>query len=90
MPGQAVGTSLASCDRVSMSSTDDMAALAAGYPGWHVWRARSRSGALTGWHATATRALRHLGVPGRLSARDAPGLRALLGQQEALRRRGAA
>lgn len=73
-----------------MSGTDDMAALVAGYPGWHVWRGRSSSGALSGWHATATRSLRHPGIPGRLTAPDAPGLRALLGQQEALRRQAPA
>jgi hypothetical protein len=69
-----------------MTSTDDMAAIAADFPGWHVWRGRSGSGAQTDWHATARRPLRRTGTLGRLTAPDASGLRALLGQQEALRR----
>jgi hypothetical protein len=67
-------------------TSDDMATLAADFPGWHVWRGRSGTGALTDWHATASRALRRAGTLGRLTAADARGLRALLGQQQALRR----
>ena len=69
-----------------MTTTDDMAVLAADFPGWHVWRARSGSGVLTDWHATASRQARKPGALGRLAAPSAAGLRALLGQQEALRR----
>jgi hypothetical protein len=78
------------CDCASMTSNDDVAALAADFPGWHVWRGRSRSGAETDWHATAGRRLRKTGTLGRLTASDAPGLRALLGQQETLRQELAA
>jgi hypothetical protein len=68
-----------------MTGINDMAALAADFPGWHVWRGRSGSGTETDWHATASRDLRKAGAQGRLSAASAPALRALLGQQEALR-----
>jgi len=64
-----------------VSTTDALAALAAQYAGWHIWRGRSASGAATGWHATGKRP----GNPGRLSAPDAEGLAALLAQHEALR-----
>jgi len=73
-----------------MTSTSEMAALAADFPGWHVWRGRSGSGAEAEWHATARRAVRKPGALGRLAAPTSPGLRALLGQQEALRREQAA
>jgi hypothetical protein len=68
-----------------MTSTNDMATLAADFPGWHVWRGRSGTGKETDWHATASRQLRRAGALGRLTAADARALRALLGQQEALR-----
>jgi hypothetical protein len=83
VPG-AVGTSRPDCDRGSMSSTNDMAALAADFPGWHVWRGRSASGAETDWHATTSRQLRKAGALARLAAPSAQGLRALLDQQQAL------
>jgi hypothetical protein len=67
-----------------MTTANEMAALAADFPGWHVWRGRSGSGAETDWHATASRALRKAGTLGRLTATDAPGLRALLAQQHAV------
>jgi hypothetical protein len=71
--------------------TDDMAALAAEFPGWHIWRSRSLSGRETGWNATRKgRPARTAGVPGILAAGSAEALRSLLVQQEALRRDGAA
>jgi hypothetical protein len=69
-----------------MTTANEMAGLAADFPDWHVWRARSGSGILTDWHATASRRLRLPGTLGRLAAPDAPSLRALLGHQQALRR----
>ena len=75
---------------MTSTTADDMASLAADFPGWHVWRSRSGSGALTDWNATAGRRLRKAGMPRRLAAADAKGLRAILGQQEALRRELAA
>jgi hypothetical protein len=71
--------------------TDDMAALAAEFPGWHIWRSRSLSGRETGWNATRQgRPARAAGAPGILAAGSAEVLRSLLVQQEALRRDGAA
>jgi hypothetical protein len=37
-----------------MTSTNDMAKLAADFPRWHVWPGRSGTGAETDWHATAS------------------------------------
>ncbi len=71
-------------------TSDDIAALAAEFRGWHVWRGRSGAGIETDWHATASRDLREAGAQGRLTAGSAPGLRALLRQQEALMRSVAA
>ena len=67
----------------SMSATtDDLAALAAQFTEWHIWRGRSYSGAAAEWHATGKfRKGRRLG---RLTATDAEGLRSLLAQHEAL------
>jgi hypothetical protein len=67
-----------------MSTASDLAALASDFPGWHVWRARSLSGAETGWHATARRPGRD-GTRGRLASPDAAALREMLAQQEALK-----
>ena len=65
----------------TVSTTDDLAALTAEFSGWHIWRGRSSSGAMTDWHATGKRP----GNPDRLSAPDAEGLKALLARHEALR-----
>lgn len=67
---------------------DDMAALAADFPAWHIWRTRSASGAETDWNATRRRRLSRDGAAAgklpRLTAASPASLRALLGQQEAL------
>jgi hypothetical protein len=71
---------------------DDMAALAADFPAWHIWRSRGSSGTETGWNATR-KGRRRGAVPGtlpRLTAASPASLRALLGQQEALRQDPAA
>ena len=65
-----------------MSSNDDLAALAAEFTGWHIWRGRSAAGRETDWHATSKR--REDGNRRRLATADAAGLRALLAQEEAL------
>jgi hypothetical protein len=71
--------------------TDDMAALAADFPGWHIWRSRSLSGRETDWNATRRgRFPRLAGALPMLGAADAGALRSALGQQEALRQRAAA
>lgn len=68
-----------------------MAALAADFPGWHIWRSRSLSGRATGWNATRkTRAPRGDGALPMLAEADAGALRCALGQQKALRREDAA
>ena len=59
-----------------------MAALAAEFSGWHIWRGRSVSGAETDWHATGRRRVN--GRRRRLTAPDAGGLRALLARDEAV------
>lgn len=68
--------------------TDEMAALAADFPAWHIWRGRSSRGADTGWHATRRpRPGRPALAPGLLSALaggSADSLRAQLEQQEAI------
>ena len=70
---------------------DDMTALAADFPGWHVWRSRSLSGRETGWNATRRgRFPRLAGALPMVAAPDAESLRSALGQQEALRREAAA
>jgi hypothetical protein len=65
-----------------VSTTDDLAAIAADFAGWHIWRGRSASGRETDWHATSKQ--REDGKRRRLAAADAVGLRALLAQEEAL------
>lgn len=76
-----MGTSRTDRDHDSVSTTNDLASIAAQYAGWHIWRGRSSSGRETDWHATGKRP----GNPERLSAPDAEGLRALLAQHEALK-----
>jgi hypothetical protein len=71
-----------------VSATGELAALAAEFPGWHIWRGRSASGRETDWNATSS--LRRNGKRRRLSAPDAAALRALLAQDEALRAGAAA
>lgn len=67
---------------------DDMAAPAADFPGWHIWRTRAASGGETDWNATRRRRLSRDGAAAgklpRLTAASPTSLRALLGQQEAL------
>ena len=65
-----------------MSTADDLAALAADFAGWHIWRGRSAAGGETDWHATSKR--REDGKRRRLAAADAAGLRALLAKEEVL------
>ena len=65
----------------TVSVTDDLAALAADFTGWHIWRGRSASGRETDWHATGRAARK----AARLAAADAEALRALLAQHEALK-----
>jgi hypothetical protein len=67
-----------------VSSDDDLAALAAEFPGWHIWRSRSARGAETGWRATRKKGRHAGGVGGRLASADVAGLRAVLAQEEAL------
>ena len=65
---------------------DDIAALSADYPAWHIWRSRDNSGNESDWNATR-KGSRRGGAPGtlpRLTAANAATLRALLRQQEAL------
>jgi hypothetical protein len=70
---------------------DDMTALAADFPGWHIWRSRSPSGRETGWNATRKgRAPRDGGALSMLVEADAGALRSALGQQEALTQAGGA
>lgn len=79
-----MGTSRGTCERGYVSSDDDLAALAAEFTGWHIWRSRSASGAETGWRATRKKQRNARGGPGRLAAADAAGLRSLLAKEEAL------
>ena len=65
----------------------EMAALAADFPAWHVWRGRNGAGRETDWHATlkgraARRSAAAAGAPARLTAPDCPALRQLLGQRD--------
>jgi hypothetical protein len=73
------------------NDVDDLTALAADFPGWHIWRSRSQSGRETGWNATRKgRFPRSAGALPIVGAADAGALRSALGQQEALRRESAA
>ena len=65
-----------------MGNAYDLAALAADFRSWHIWRGRSHSGAEAEWHATGRR--RGSRKPERVTAADAEALRALLVQYEAL------
>jgi hypothetical protein len=73
-----------------MSSTDDsaLAALAADFRAWHVWRSRDARGRDAGWNATRrvrpATAQALAGILARISAGNAGELRGLLDQQEAL------
>ena len=51
----AVGTSRGERDDKPVSTTHEMADLAAEFGGWHIWRGRSASGRETDWHATSKR-----------------------------------
>jgi hypothetical protein len=76
---------------VATEDPDDRTALAADFPGWHVWRSRSQSGRETGWNATRRgRGPQLAGALPMVAAADAGSLRSALGQQEALRREAAA
>ena len=68
-------------------TTTDAAALAAEFPGWHVWRSRDSRGRDDGWNATRRRKPRPVpgnGTLGRVSAGSERELRALLVQQHAV------
>lgn len=96
MPDGTVGTSRSRWHAGDMqvavaNDTDDMAALAADFRSWHIWRSRSPSGRETGWNATRKgRAPRDAGALLMLGEADVRALRSALGQQEALRREAAA
>jgi hypothetical protein len=76
---------------VAANRIDDMTALAAEFPGCHIWRGRSPSGREPGWNATRKgRAPRDGGALPMLAENDAGALRSALGQQEALTRASAA
>lgn len=67
----------------------EMAALAADYGAWHIWRARNGAGRETDWNATlkgrtARLAAAAAGRPVRLAAGSAPALRQELGVREAV------
>jgi hypothetical protein len=66
----------------TVSTADDLPALAADFTGWHIWRGRSAAGRETDWHATSR--VRVNGRRRRLAAPDAAALRALLARDEAL------
>ncbi len=70
-----------------MHTTDDgmLAALAADFPGWHLWRARDGRGRDGDWNATRHKMPRPAlaGTARRVTASDAAGLRGLLEQQRA-------
>lgn len=65
-----------------MGNAYDLAALAADFRDWHIWRGRSPSGAEAEWHATGRR--REGGRPARLTAPDPAGLREQLAAHKAL------
>ena len=73
-----------------MRRTDDkaLAGLAADFPEWHVWRSRDSRGRDASWNAThrrrPDRGVPSAGVPGRLTADSAAGLRGQLEQQRAV------
>jgi hypothetical protein len=67
---------------VAVNVTDELAALAAEFTGWHIWRGRSASGRPTDWNATGKHRVN--GKCPRLTAPDAAGLRDLLAREKAL------
>jgi hypothetical protein len=76
-------------DRVNeQTDAQALANLAAGFPGWHIWRGRGSSGTDTDWHATRrrklTRAQAAAGMMPALAAGNATSLCALLRQQQAI------
>lgn len=63
-----------------------LAGLAAGFPGWHIWRGRDSRGTDKGWYATRlgqrlTAAEIDAGLAATVSADDAASLRDQLAQQ---------
>jgi hypothetical protein len=69
-----------------MDTTDlgNLAALALGFPDWHIWRSRDSRGRDADWNATRrTKPQAAPGVTARVTAADADGLRGLLEQQRA-------
>lgn len=77
-----MGTSRSDGEHGTVKKADDLAALAAQFAGWHIWRGRSASGRDTDWNATGKRRVN--GKRPRLAAPDADALRALLDQHEAV------
>jgi hypothetical protein len=68
---------------------DERAALAADFPGWHIWRSRSANLRETDWNATSKeRAPVPPGLPLRLTAPGPAALRSELAAREALERQG--
>jgi hypothetical protein len=71
-----------------LSDEKVLAALAVGFPAWHVWRSRDGRGREDAWNATRRRrpgcGALSAGVLGRLTADSATGLRSLLEQQQAV------
>ena len=69
---------------------DSLADLAAGFPGWHIWRGRDGRGADKGWYATRQRRLSagegDAGLAATLGADDAASLRGQLAQQQVIER----
>lgn len=86
-----MGTSARICNHHDMQTTDAgtaLAALAAAFPAWHIWRSRDLQGRDDGWNAT-----RHArpgpealaaGIVARIAAGDHAGLRSQLDQQRAV------
>jgi hypothetical protein len=70
-----------------MQATDSMylAALAADFQDWHIWRSRDSRGRDGDWNGTRRRMPRPVpaGIARRVTAADADGLRGLLEQQRA-------
>jgi hypothetical protein len=71
-----------------ITDSQDLADLAAAFPGWHVWRSRDGTGNDTGWYGTRRRKLTPAGIAtgmlATLSAGSAASLRALLEQQQVI------
>ena len=68
-----------------------LADLAAGFPGWHMWRGRDGRGADKGWYSTRRRKLTiaelAAGLVPTLAADDAASLGDLLAQQQVIEQR---